>query len=213
MGKTVKKIAKIAVPVALGFAGAGALGYGPMKYAFGMGGYSPGGFSLGGFLGNNAISKVGLGLQAVGAIQNRKYQQDQTGYQQRQVEEQNKATKERNRYNQMLQKRQRLTQIRQARVRQGEVEAATGSSGLGVSGTSSAIGAIGVTGTQTSANLGAINVAQDVGNRITGYNVAAANFGSQANQAATDANMWTNVSNLGGSFMTNQEQIKNIFSG
>jgi len=54
---------------------------------------------------------------------------------------------------------------------------------LGQGGTSGYTGSIGSIGSQTSANLGNINVAEDVGNQITGFNVAAANAGSQANSA------------------------------
>jgi hypothetical protein len=204
MGSVVKKIAPIAIAVGVGYATGG--------------GFSPQGFSIGGlkssvgsFFGENLLAKAGLGLQAVGSIQSRKYQKQQSGFQQQQVAEQNKSEAARNRYNNLLQKRQRLTSIRAARVRQGEVQAATGAGGLGVSGTSSAIGAIGATGTQTSANLGNINVAQDVGNQMSGFNIAAANYGSQANSAASKGSMWTNVSTLGGSILTNTDSLENIF--
>ena len=164
MGSAVKKIAPIAIGIGVGMAmpGVGAQAWGSYGGLGSIGSAGTGGFFSGisGALGGNLISKAGLGLQAVGAIQSRKYQKQQSGFQQQQVAEQNKSEAARNRYNNLLQKRQRLTSIRAARVRQGEVQAATGGSGLGVSGTSSAIGAIGATGTQTSANLGNINVAQ-----------------------------------------------------
>ena len=204
MGSVVKKIAPIAIAVGVGYATGG--------------GFSPQGFSIGGlkssvgsFFGENLLAKAGLGLQAVGSIQSRKYQKQQSGFQQQQVAEKNKSDAARNRYNNLLQKRQRLTEIRGARIRQGQVEGATAGSGLGAGGTSSFAGAVGATGTQASANLGNINVAQDIGNQITGLNTMAANYGSDANTAASKGGMWSQMNTLGSTLLTNQAEIKNIF--
>ena len=82
---------------------------------------------------------------------------------------------------------------------------------LGTGGTSGYTGSVGSIGTQTSANLGNINVAQDVGNQITGFNVAAANAGSQANSAASKSSMWSSVSSLGGTLLSSGDEIGNIF--
>ena len=213
MGSVVKKVAPIA---AIGMGGAGLMGYGPLA---GIGGgltanihtgiagiAAGGGLSLG-----TALQAGGLLSNVASSIQSSKYASRQNAYQRQQTDMQNKADQARNRYNQLLQKRSRLTQIRQARIRQGEVEAATGSSGLGIQGTSSAIGAVGVTGTQASANLGNINVAQDVGNQITSLNTSAANYGSQANTMASRGTMWSNVGTLGGTLLESGKGIANIF--
>ena len=218
MGKAVKKIAKIAVPVALGFAGAGALGYGPMKYAFGMGGYSPGGFfgsvstaisKFGGV--GNALQAGGLAMNIASNIQSQKYAGKQSSFAREQVAQQNKAEEARNRYNQLLQKRSRLQSIRAARIQQGQIGAATAGTGLGATGTSSFTGSMGAIGSQTSANLGNINVAQDVGNQISGYNIAAANAGSQANTMGARSGMFSNYASLGGTLLTEGKGIANIF--
>jgi hypothetical protein len=152
---------------------------------------------------------AGLLTSVAGNIQSQKYQKQQAGYQREQVTQQNKAEEARNRYNQLLQKRSRLSSIRQGRIQQGQIEGSMGA--LGSGGTSSYTGAIGSIGTQTSANLGNINVAQDVGNQITGFNVAAANAGSQANTAGSKSSMWNNVSTLGGTFLEQGGNIASIF--
>jgi hypothetical protein len=152
---------------------------------------------------------AGLLTSVAGNIQSQKYQKQQAGYQREQVTQQNKAEEARNRYNQLLQKRSRLSSIRQGRIQQGQIEGSMGA--LGSGGTSSYTGAIGSIGTQTSANLGNINVAQDVGNQITGFNVAAANAGSQANTAGSKSSMWSNVSTLGGTFLEQGGNIASIF--
>jgi hypothetical protein len=193
MGKAVKKIAKVAIPVAIGFAISGGNPIAAMK----------------GFKFAEIAQGAGLLTSVAGNIQSRKYQKEQSGFQREQVAQQNKAEEARNRYNQLLQKRSRLSSIRQGRIQQGQIEGSMGA--LGSGGTSSYTGAIGSIGTQTSANLGNINVAQDVGNQITGFNVAAANAGSQGNTAASRSNMWSNVSTLGGTLLSSGQEIGNIF--
>ena len=208
MGSTVKKVAPIALAAYGGYqlAGLSAAGGGASILTAPAGIVTGGGMSLG-----TVLQAGGLLANVAGSIQSSKYASKQNAYQRQQTDMQNKADQARNRYNQLLQKRSRLTQIRQARIRQGEVEAATGGSGLGIQGTSSAIGAVGVTGTQASANLGNINVAQDVGNQITSLNTSAANYGSQANTMASRGTMWSNVGTLGGTLLKSGDEIASIF--
>jgi hypothetical protein len=173
-------------------------------------GFSGLGATLGsGLTVSNAISGAGLLSNVAGNIQSQKYQSQQAGFQREQVTQQNQAEEARNRYNQLLQKRSRLATIRQARIGQGQIAGSMGA--LGSGGTSSYTGAVGAIGSQTSANLGNINVAQDVGNQITGFNVAAANAGSQANTAGSKSGMWNNVSTLGGTLLSKGPEIANIF--
>ena len=195
MGGAVKKIAKVAIPVAIGFA---LTGGNPIAAIKGIRNFS------------QVVQGAGLLTSVAGNIQSQKYASQQAGFQREQVTQQNKAEEARNRYNQLLQKRSRLSSIRQGRIQQGQIEGSMGA--LGSGGTSSYTGAIGSIGTQTSANLGNINVAQDVGNQITGFNVAAANAGSQANTAASKSGMWSDASTLGGTLLAQGDNIASIFS-
>ena len=144
-----------------------------------------------------ALPVISAAFGAVSTIQQMRAQKKQSKFNRLQVEKQNEADAIRNRYNQLQQKRQRLGEIRQARIRQGQIEGDTAGSQLGAGGTSSFSGSVGSIGTQVSANLGNISVAQDVGNQITGLNTMSANYGSQANTAASTANMWESASVLG----------------
>ena len=145
------------------------------------------------------------------ALQSRKYAKAGAEASRAQTEATNAAEAIRNKHAQLLQKRQRLVSLRQARIRQGEIGGATAGAGLGASGTSGFSGSVGSVGTQTAANLGNINVAQDVGNQMSGLNQTAATYGSDANTAQSKANIWTNTGVLGGTLLTNAEEIKNIF--
>ena len=157
----------------------------------------------------NIIQGAGLLSSVAGNVQSAKYISQGTDAVREQTIQANKAEEARNRYNQLLQKRNRLATIRQARIGQGQIGGSMGA--LGAGGTSSYTGAVGAIGSQTSANLGNINVAQDVGNQITGFNVAAANAGSQANSAKAKAGMWSNVDTLGGTLLAQGGNIASIF--
>jgi len=204
MGKAVKTIASVA-----------AVGAGIYYGLSTPGGYGSFGSMLrtaGRFVSSNPIAVGGALMQGASAIQQRKYGKEASNNLQAKTAAENKAIASRNKYNQLLQKRQRLTAIRQARSRQGDVVAAGGNAGLGSGGTSAFSGAVGAIGTQTSANLGNINVAQDVGNQITGLNTMAANYGSAANTATSNQNMWSNYQTLGGTLLTNSTALTQMFN-
>jgi hypothetical protein len=161
--------------------------------------------------GFSPLGVASLAFTAYSTVQSQKYAKKQSKNQRRAIEEQNKADKARNRYNQLQQRRSKLQAIREARIRQA---AATGSMGnvLGQGGTSGLVGSIGSYGTQTSTNVGNINVAQDVGNEIGQYNTMSANYQSAANSAGSKSSMWSSAQVLGGNLMTQGPQIKNIFN-
>ena len=168
--------------------------------------------TAGSFLASNAgtiLQAGGLIGQVAGNVQAQKYISQGVDATREQTIQSNKADEARNRYNQLLQKRSRLSSIRQARVGQGQIGGNMGI--LGQGGTSGYTGSIGSIGSQTSANLGNINVAEDVGNQITGFNVAAANAGSQANSAKAKAGMWSSVDTLGGTLLSQGGNIASIF--
>jgi hypothetical protein len=213
-----KKVVKKALPIALAIGvtyatgGFGAGAAGAWGSAGGLGSIGTAGVSSGLFSGmtlGTAIQGAGLLSNVASSIQSKKYAKQQNRFNREQVAQQNKADLARNRYNQLLQKRSRLATIRQGRIQQGQIAGSMGA--LGSGGTSAYTGSIGSIGTQTAANLGNINVAQDVGNQITGFNVAAANAGSQANTAGSKSNMWNTVSTLGGTFLSEGKNIASIF--
>jgi len=211
MGSVVKKVAPIALMAAGGYAAFA--GPGLATGASNLGHLGRFAASAGGslFSVSNVISAGGLLMQGASNIQSRKYQKSQSMMQTLATQEKNKSDAARNRYNNLLQKRQRLTEIRSARIRQGQIEGDTAGSQLGAGGTSSFAGAVGATGTQASANLGNINVAENVGNQITGFNTMAANYQTGANQAESNAKMWNQMDVLGGTLMTQGKGIANIF--
>lgn len=217
MGKAVKKVVKVAAPIAIGAAigmaltpaAAGAWGsYGGLG-SIGTVGTSAGLF--GGISASTALQIGGAGLNLMGNIQQQKYAKKTASAISEQTAASNRADEARNRYNQLLQQRARLDQIRQARINQGQMQASMGGSGLGSSGTSSFTGSVGSIGSQTSANLGAINVAESTGNYITSQNQIAANAGSRAANYQGSMAAWEGMASLGTSIFDRGPQIASIF--
>ena len=213
MGGAVKAAVKIAPYVAAGAAMSSGFGA-PMAGSWGtyggmgsicMAGVGGAVLSLG-----TALSVGSLAMQGYGTIQSQKYASQQSKYQRQQVEARNAADAQRNRFNQIQNKRQRLAAIRQARIQQAAISGSMGSV-LGQGGTSGYVGALGSLGSQASSNIGNVNVAEGYGNEISRLNTMSANYGSQANSAASKSGMWSDISVLVGNLMTQTPQILNIF--
>ena len=199
--KAVKKVVKVAAPIAaIAAVGMATGGFGLPSI----------GTALGSLKASEIISIGGAALGLAGNIQQAKYAKKSAQAVSEQTSSYNKAEEARNRYNALLQERQRLSVIRQARIEQGSILAQTGGSGLGSAGTSSFTGSVGSIGSQTSANLGAINVAQSTGEAISGFNQAAAAAGTRAANYSGQAQGWSQVASLGGSIFDSSDKIGNI---
>ena len=208
MGGVVKKVAPIAIGVGLGYATAGTSTAAWGSYG-GLG--SIGTVGVGGGLSMGTVLSAGsLLTQGYSTIQSQKYASQQAGFQRQQVEAKNAADAQRNRFNQIQNKRQRLAAIRQARIQQAAISGSMGNV-LGQGGTSGYVGALGSLGSQASGNIGNVNVAEGYGNEISRLNTMSANYGSQANTAASKSGMWSDITVLGGNLMTQAPQILNIF--
>ena len=202
MGKAVKSVVKVAAPIAIGV-------------GVGYAAYSTGGLGAGGLFGglsNSSLLQIGgAGLNLFGNIQQQKYAKKTATAISRQTEASNKADAARNRYNQLLQEKSKLAEIRNARISQGQNVASMGGSGLGSSGTSSFTGSVGSVGSTVAANLGMINVAESTGDYITGQNQLAANYGTQAANAQGKQSSWNSMASLGDNIFEKGPQIASIF--
>jgi len=213
MGKAVKTVATVALVAAGGYAamkfGGPALLGGPSnlghltRFAAAPGGSL---FSV-----SNALRGAGLAMQIGSRVQARKYQSQQSSLMRQATETQNLANERANKYRQLVQRRSKQQQLRQERIARAGVEAAGTNAGLGVSGTSPVMGSIGAASSQIRANIGNINVAQDVGNQITGLNTMSANYQTGAAQAESNANMWNQMNTLGGTLLGQSDQIASLF--
>mgnify|MGYP003673445023 CR=1 FL=1 len=149
-----------------------------------------------------AAPYIAVAMMAVGTIKQAQAAKKQAKAMRKRTEMLNKAEVAKNRYQQLLAKRRKITTMRQARIRVGKIEAATGGSGLMGTGTSSFTGSVGSIFTQASANVGNQNVATDTGNQVSGFNQQAANYGSDANTQGARGMRWQAVTSIGQSMFS-----------
>ena len=226
MGKAVKKIATVAAVAAAAYYGGGALasslGGGTAGFGAGVGHLGSAGVASfyggataaagtgAGIFGSSIISKVGLGLQGVSYMQQRKFASAQARATKQSAEEQRRINQMQERVRLVQERRQRLDLVRQQRVQQGQLEAGTASAGLGMSGTSAYLGTTGSLQTQTQANLSALNMASGASTAISRASQTAADFTSQANQASAMGKQYQQLGSLGGKLFDKAPEIYDL---
>jgi len=193
--KAVKTIAKVAAVAAIAYGGYSAFGMGSFGY-MGQGLGSVAKLATSGLSLSQATSIAGLGLNVASQIQSRKYAGQQSKFEAQRVAEAKKLEESRQRENAVQARLQRIAQVREQRIKTGQITAATGGAGIGMAGTSSFTGAVGGLATQAAANIGQINVAQGFAQEQSGYNIGAATAASKGYQAGVQANQWTNMATM-----------------
>jgi len=144
-----------------------------------------------------ALQMGGLALQGVGYLQQRKSISAQADATLQATKEQKRINEANLRFQQVQDRRRRLDILRQQRVMTGQMEATTGASGLGLSGTSGFTGATSSIQSQTTANLGSLQASIGATEAISGMSQRAANYQSQANLASVQQQQWQQVGSLG----------------
>lgn len=225
MGKAVKKIASVAAIGAAAFfggqalaakfaggaiagGGIGHLGTAGLTGVYGLG--SSAGVGAGIF-GKALVSKVGLGLQGVSYMQQRKYASAQARSTKKAAEEQMRINQMQERVRLVQERRNRLDLARQQRIQQGTMEAGTAQAGLGMQGTSAFLGATGSIQTQTTANISENLMASGASTAISQASQRAADYTTAANVATGQQTQWTNLGTLGQNIFTQRNEIANIF--
>jgi hypothetical protein len=227
MGKAVKKIATVAAVAAAAYYGGGALAAsmsgGTAATAAGVGHLGTAGVATfyggataaagtgAGIFGSSLISKVGLGLQGVSYMQQRKFASAQARATKQAAEEQRRINQMQERVRLVQERRQRLDIARQARIQQGQMEAGTAEAGLGMQGTSGFLGATGAIQTQATANISEINMASGASTAISRASQRAADFTTAANMASGKQTMYANIGTLGQNIISQKDEIGNIF--
>lgn len=209
MGKAVKKIATIAATAAAVYYGGKALMasniFGPQSVGpvskF-VGGIHKGiaGVKAGvgaGLFGASTLQKVGLGLQGISYMQQRKFASAQASATKQAAEEQRRINQMQERIRLVQERRQRLDIVRQSRLQREQITADTARSGLSLSGTSGYLGATGAIQTQATANLTALNQASGASTAISRASQTAADYQSRANLASARQTQWQQVGSLG----------------
>lgn len=96
-----------------------------------------------------------------------------------------------NRLNDINAQRQRVSQMREARIRRAQITTETTGGGLGLPGTSSSVGAIGAVSSQETGNIAAINTQ-------AGFGKAIGQAGTDAYTAMGEAKGWQDIGTVSG---------------
>lgn len=97
-----------------------------------------------------------------------------------------------NRLNDVNAQRERVAQLREARIRRSQIITDTAGAGLGPTGTSSSVGAIGAVTSQFASNVSSIDTQ-------AGYGRAIGQAGTDAYNAMGEAKGWSDIGKVAGS--------------
>lgn len=182
-------------------------------------------------IGGPVGTAAGMALTGYSMLKQRRAAKKAAKAQRAAAETQRRAEETKQRYSEVQAQRQRVEQQRQARIKQGQILAQMGSSGLGMTGTAPFIGATGSVASQLGTNLQQINEGVGFGRAVGGLNQAAAASQQKAIEYQAQGAGWQQVqslaSNLGGTFGnifdTSNQQMKspqtpgitqqNVYSG
>lgn len=154
------------------------------------------------------LSAASLGFQLYSATQARKSQKQAARFETQRAEESRNLERSRSRQAAVQARQQRLAALREQRIRTGQIVAATGGAGLGLTGTSSFTGSVGGLSSQAAANIGQVNVGESFAREQSGYSIAAGQAASQSAQASAQATGWQQMGTLAQGIST---QYGNIF--
>jgi flagellar biosynthesis component FlhA len=145
-----------------------------------------------------------LAFQGYSMLKQRSQQKKAAAASRAQAEQYKAAEESKARYSQVQSQRARVQAQREARIRHGQILAGMGTSGLGMTGSSSFTGAMGSVSSQLGTNIGDINVGEGFAQEQSQYNIAAASYGQKALEAESRAAGWkqmgTMAENIGGQF-------------
>jgi hypothetical protein len=148
-----------------------------------------------------ALTGYSMMKERKGAKKAASAERDRAAVQAKQQEDQQK-------YSQVQAQRARVAQQRKARIAHGAILAQGGSSGLGMTGSSSLTGAIGSVSSQMGLNVGNINVGQGFAEGQTQQNIQQGNLQSQTSLAQAEQSGW---SQMGAAFSNLSTNFGNPF--
>ena len=149
-----------------------------------------------------------IALQGYSMIKERKAGKKAASAERDRAAVQAKQQEDQQKYSQVQAQRARVAQQRKARIAHGAILAQGGSSGLGMTGSSSLTGAIGSVSSQMGLNVGNINVGQGFAEGQTQQNIQQGNLQSQTSLAQAEQSGW---SQMGAAFSNLSTNFGNPF--
>lgn len=146
-------------------------------------------------MGIEVIAAVALGATAYSVNEQRQARKEAQADRERAFEQQKKAQAEEKAANAATMAADRRRAIREERIKRAQVIAASSNTGVGES--SGVSGATGSLSTQLGTGIGFSRGMERIGNNISGFNQAAANFMSSSQNHMNSADNWGQIGSLG----------------
>ena len=161
----------------------------------------------------NPIAAVGLAISAFSTMKQMSAAKDAKKAGRQQAEAQRNAEMARGRQSEVEAQRQRISQVRESRIRKAQVISSTGNEGLGFAGTSGNVGAVSGITSQTASNIGFIGQQQGFASEISDYNIQAGQAGSDMATAQATGAQWQTIGGIGNSIFQAKGGWTTIFGG
>lgn len=155
------------------------------------------------------MSAIGVGISAVSAISQYQAGKKQAAAAEQGAQAQREGIAAQGRMANVDAQRQRLQQLREARIRRGAVLASAGSAGLGP-GTSAISGATSSITTQAASNIGTINQTQTFASEASAASQRAADAASAGAQAQATGQQWQAIGTI---FGASKADFTTVFGG
>lgn len=155
------------------------------------------------------LAAIAIGVSAVSAYSQYEAGKEQAAAAGQQAQAQKESIAAQGRIAQVETQRQRISQVREARIRRAQVIASAGATGLGP-GTSAISGATSSITTQESANIGTLNQTQTFAGEASAANQRAADAGARIAEAGAKAQQWQTINTI---FGAKKSDFTTIFGG
>jgi hypothetical protein len=155
------------------------------------------------------ITAITIGISAVSAVSQYESGRKQAAAAQQGAQAQREGIAAQGRMANVDAQRQRLQQIREARIRRGAVLAGAGSTGLGP-GTSAVSGATSSITSQAASNIGTVNQTQTFANQASAASQRAADAASAGTQAQATGQQWQTINTI---FGASKADFTTVFGG
>lgn len=150
---------------------------------------------------------------AASAVQSAQSQKKAAGAAQEQAQAQRESLAAQGRSATVETQRQRIAQIREARIRRAQVLASAGAEGMGLGGTSGVTGAVGSISSQMASNIGTINQQETFAQQATQANMAAADAASRVALYQAKGAQWQSIGGMAGTIFDRAGGWTSIFGG
>jgi hypothetical protein len=161
---------------------------------------------------NDPVTAIFVGVSAFSAVQQHSAGKKAAASAGEQAAAQRESIAAQGRSASVEAQRQRVAQVREARIRRAQILSSAGNTGLGV-GSSAVVGATSSVSSQAGANIGSIGQHQTFASEASAASQRAADAGARVAQAGAKAQQWQAIGSIAGSIFQTQGGFTSLAGG